>query len=57
MGKYLNKFLIILIIVGIVFIIMGISLMIIDIFVNYKCYQLQPNDLYNSTICEKYWRR
>lgn len=27
----------------------------IDMLIDHQCYQLQPNDFYKSTICERYW--
>ena len=44
-----------LMVVGITLIIIGIIYQIIEITVQNQCYQLQPNDFYSSTICEKYW--
>lgn len=27
----------------------------IDMLIDHQCYQLEPNDFYSSTICERYW--
>lgn len=27
----------------------------IDMLIDHQCYQLEPNEFYNSTICERYW--
>ena len=45
-----------LIIAGVILILIGIIWEIIDMLIDHQCYQLQPNDFYNSTICERYWR-
>ena len=44
----------ILIILGCSFIILGLFLEIIDMMIDHQCYQLEPNDKYQSTICERY---
>lgn len=43
-------------ILGISFIMIGILTILTKMFIQNQCYQLQPNDFYNSTICEKYWK-
>lgn len=45
----------ILIILGCSLIILGLFLEFIDMMIDHQCYQLEPNDKYQSTICEKYW--
>ena len=45
-----------LIIAGVILILIGIIWEIIDMLIDHQCYQLEPNDFYNSTICERYWR-
>lgn len=27
----------------------------INMLIDHECYQLQPNDYFNSSICERYW--
>ena len=47
-------------IIGAVLILIGIVwevLEILDMLIDHQCYQLEPNDFYNSTICERYWRK
>ena len=46
----------ILIILGCCLIILGLFLEFIDMMIDHQCYQLEPNDFYSSTICEKYWK-
>lgn len=45
----------ILMILGCSLIILGLFLEFIDMMIDHQCYQLQPNDYYQSTICERYW--
>ena len=45
----------ILIIIGISLMILGFIIQFIDMMIDHQCYQLQPNDNYQSTICERYW--
>ena len=52
-----NRVEIILVVIGIVFIAMGIAFEILDIIIDHQCYQLTPNEFYRSTICEKYWNK
>ena len=44
-----------ILILGIFMIILGLFLEFIDMMIDHQCYQLEPNDFYNLTICEKYW--
>lgn len=44
-----------ILILGIFMIILGLFLEFIDMMIDQQCYQLEPNDKYQSTICEKYW--
>lgn len=44
---------ILLIIVALIFLI--IIQQVIGMLIDHECYQLEPNDLYKSSICEKYW--
>lgn len=50
-----NK-IIILFSLGIFMIILGLFLEFIDMMIDHQCYQLEPNDFYSSTICERYWK-
>ena len=45
-----------LIVIGVGMIILGFILEFIDMMIDHQCYQLEPNDFYSSTICEKYWK-
>lgn len=51
----MKKVTMILSIVGFVMIILGIIITVIDMLIDHQCYQLEPNDFYQSTICERYW--
>ena len=46
----------ILIILGLFLIVLGFTIQLIEMMIDHECYQLQPNDFYSSTICEKYWK-
>lgn len=46
----------ILMILGCSLIILGLFLEFIDMMIDHQCYQLKPNDFYQSTICERYWK-
>ena len=46
----------ILMILGCSLIILGLFLEFIDMMIDHQCYQLEPNDKYQSTICERYWK-
>ena len=45
-----------ILILGIVMIILGFIFEFIDMMIDHQCYQLEPNDKYQSTICERYWK-
>ena len=47
---------IILFSLGLFMIILGLFLEFIDMIIDHQCYQLEPNDFYQSTVCERYWR-
>ena len=56
---YIDKFLNILTIVTIAIMIIFAGLMIIStigMYIDHQCYQLEPNENYTSTICERYWK-
>ena len=52
----IEKIAVVLLIIAIIMIILGIVLEIIDMLIDHQCYQLAPNDFYQSTICERYWK-
>lgn len=52
----LKKLEIVSLILGISFIVIGILAILTKMFIQNQCYQLQPNDFYNTSICEKYWK-
>ena len=55
----IDKFLNILTIVTIAIMIIFARLMIIStigMYIDHQCYQLEPNENYTSTICERYWK-
>ena len=52
-----NILVITLILAGLSLIIIGLVWQIIDMLIDHTCYQLEPNDFYTSTICEKYWKK
>jgi hypothetical protein len=52
----IEKIAIVLLIIAIIMIISGIVLEVIDMLIDHQCYQLTPNDFYQSTICERYWK-
>lgn len=29
---------------------------VVDMLIDHQCYQLKPNENYNKTICERYWK-
>ena len=52
----MKKAMMILIILGISMILLGIIIEFIDMMIDHNCYQLEPNEFYQSTICERYWK-
>lgn len=52
----MRKIAIILSIIGCILIFLGIVITIVDMLIDHQCYQLEPNDFYQSTICERYWK-
>lgn len=52
----MRKVAMILSIVGLGLIALGILITFIDMLIDHQCYQLEPNDFYQSTICERYWK-
>ena len=54
--KQLLKILtIVAIIIIIIFVLMIINVTI-GMYIDHQCYQLEPNENYISTICERYWK-
>ena len=52
----MDKRVLLIAIMGTLLIIIGILFSIVDMFIDHECYQLQPNDKYVSSICERYWK-
>ena len=50
-----NK-IIVLFSLGILMFILGFTIQFINMMIDHQCYQLEPNDFYNKTICERYWK-
>lgn len=46
-----------LIIAGSFLIFMGLLYTYIEMMIDHNCYQLEPNDRYSKTVCEKYWNK
>ncbi len=46
---------IVAIIIIVIFILMVINVTI-GMYIDHQCYQLEPNENYISTICERYWK-
>ena len=46
----------ILIIVVIAMIVLGFIIQVCEMMIDHQCYQLEPNEFYQSTICERYWK-
>ena len=53
----MNRAAIILVIIGISMIFIAIAFEVIDMLIDHQCYQLTPNEFYQSTICERYWNK
>jgi len=54
--KQLLKILtIVAIIIIVIFVLMVINVTI-GMYIDHQCYQLEPNENYISTICERYWK-
>lgn len=52
-----EKVIIGLIIAGISLIFIGMLYTYIEMMIDHNCYQLEPNDRYSKTVCEKYWNK
>jgi uncharacterized membrane protein AbrB (regulator of aidB expression) len=46
---------IVAIIIIVIFVLMIINVTI-GMYIDHQCYQLEPNENYISTICERYWK-
>lgn len=46
---------IVAIIIIVIFVLMVINVTI-GMYIDHQCYQLEPNENYISTICERYWK-
>jgi uncharacterized membrane protein AbrB (regulator of aidB expression) len=53
--QLLNILTIVAIIIVIIFVLMVINVTI-GMYIDHQCYQLEPNENYISTICERYWK-
>lgn len=53
--QLLNILAIITMVVVAIFILVMINA-IIGMYIDHQCYQLEPNENYISTICERYWK-
>lgn len=54
-SKNMEVALITLIALAILLIIIGIASEVIGMLIDHECYQLEPNEFYKSSICERYW--
>ena len=55
--KKLEKSLLIFTIIGFLMIIFAVAWTILEMMIDHNCYQLEPNEYYQSTVCEKYWKK
>ena len=46
---------IVAIIIIVIFVLMVINVTV-GMYIDHQCYQLEPNENYISTICERYWK-
>lgn len=53
--QLLNILAIVAIIIVVIFVLMMINVTI-GMYIDHQCYQLEPNENYISTICERYWK-
>ena len=51
----IDRLIVTLVALGMIFVFLGICYMVVDMLIDHNCYQLEPNDRYEKTICEKYW--
>lgn len=54
--KQLLKILTIVAIIIIVIFVLIVINVTIGMYIDHQCYQLEPNENYISTICERYWK-
>ena len=45
----------ILLIIAIIMIVLSILVQVIGMLIDHECYQLEPNEFYQNSICERYW--
>lgn len=45
-----------LVAIGILLMVIGFVWLFIEMMIDHECYQLTPNEYYQSSICEKYWK-
>lgn len=53
--QLLNILAIVTITIVVIFVLMVINVTI-GMYIDHQCYQLEPNENYISTICERYWK-
>jgi hypothetical protein len=53
--QLLKILIIVAIIIIVIFVLMVINVTI-GTYIDHQCYQLEPNENYISTICERYWK-
>lgn len=53
--QLLNILAIVAIIIVVIFVLIMINVTI-GMYIDHQCYQLEPNENYISTICERYWK-
>lgn len=52
----MNKWFQICVIGGLLLITIGIIWQVVEMLIDHNCYQLEPNEFYKSSICERYWK-
>lgn len=53
--QLLNILAIVIMVIVVIFILAIINVTI-GMYIDHQCYQLEPNENYISTICERYWK-
>ena len=53
--QLLNILAIVIMVIVVIFILTIINVTI-GMYIDHQCYQLEPNENYISTICERYWK-
>lgn len=54
-GVKMEKLWKILLIIAIIMIVLSILVQVIGMLIDHECYQLEPNEFYQNSICERYW--